>query len=81
MADLIRDTAVLGYVIGAALVALGLAVLVIMFIKGRSDDGFSPIGVAAPPPPRVSPFARPRDSHSTSSPAVPGESLTGREER
>ena len=56
MADLIRDTALLGYVIGGVLVVLALAVLVIMVVK-RQDDGFQPIGRVLPPPPRRSPFA------------------------
>lgn len=53
----------LTYFIGALFVLVGVFLLVWVLIlrsMHRQDDGFEPIGPAAPPPPRRSPFLRER---------------------
>lgn len=77
VSEVIRNTAILGYVIGATLVAVAVVVLVVLATVSRRDDGFRSIGEADPPPVYVSPFARPRAADETH--VIPR--VTGREER
>ena len=60
--EFINETAYLGYVLGAVLVIVGVAVLVTLVTVHRRDDGYRPIGDAEPPPPRRSPFASNADT-------------------
>jgi hypothetical protein len=57
-AELIRETAILGYVLGGVLVALGITVLILLFISRNQDDGFESIGQAVPYEQRPSEFRR-----------------------
>jgi hypothetical protein len=60
LTEIIRDTALVGYVIGASLVIVGIVALVGSIIASK-DDGYRPIGESAPSPSYVSPFANNRD--------------------
>ena len=71
LTEIIRDTALVGYVIGASLVILGIVALVGSIIASK-DDGYRPIGESAPSPSYVSPFAGRRDGTRVS-PETDGE--------